>query len=68
MQMVFIRLRSGREFLHAIDAAWNIENIRQVKGKAAPWVKEDVPAIMGQLQWLQRRHAARAGRHDSRHP
>ena len=52
MQMVFIRLNSGREFLHAIDAAWNIENIKQVKGKAAPWVKEDVPAIMGQLQWL----------------
>lgn len=52
MQMAFIRLRSGQEFLHCIDAAWNMDNIRQVKGKAAPWVKEDVPAVMGQLQWL----------------
>jgi hypothetical protein len=23
-----------------------------VKGKAAPWVKEDVPAVMAQLRWL----------------
>jgi glyoxylase-like metal-dependent hydrolase (beta-lactamase superfamily II) len=52
MQMVFIRLQSGREILHSIDAAWNMDNIRQVKGKAAPWVKEDVPAVLAQLAWL----------------
>lgn len=52
MQMAYIRLQSGREFLHSVDAAWNMENIRQVKGKAAPWVKEDVPAMRGQLRWL----------------
>lgn len=52
MQMAYIRLQSGREFLHSVDAAWNMENIRQVKGKAAPWVKEDGPAIKGQLRWL----------------
>jgi glyoxylase-like metal-dependent hydrolase (beta-lactamase superfamily II) len=52
MQMVYIRLQSGREILHSIDAAWNMDNIRQVKGKAAPWVKEDVPAVLAQLRWL----------------
>ena len=51
-QMVFIALASGREILHSVDSAWNFENIRQIKGKAAPWVKEDVPAVMGQLRWL----------------
>jgi glyoxylase-like metal-dependent hydrolase (beta-lactamase superfamily II) len=52
MQMVYILLQSGREVLHSIDAAWNMDNIRQVKGKAAPWVKEDVPAVLAQLRWL----------------
>jgi glyoxylase-like metal-dependent hydrolase (beta-lactamase superfamily II) len=52
MQMVYLRLQSGREYLHSIDAAWNEANIRHVKGKAAPWVKEDVPAVMAQLRWL----------------
>jgi len=51
-QMVFIALQSGREILHSVDSAWNMENIRRIKGKAAPWVKEDVPRIMGQLRWL----------------
>ena len=45
---------SGRELLHSVDAAWNMANIRAVQGKAAPWVKEDVPAVLGQLRWLQR--------------
>jgi len=48
-QMVFIRLQSGREILHSVDSAW----IMEVKGKAAPWVKEDVPAVMAQLRWLK---------------
>lgn len=52
MQMVYIRLQSGREYLHSIDAAWNMDNIRHVKGKAAPWVKEDVTAVLAQLQFL----------------
>jgi glyoxylase-like metal-dependent hydrolase (beta-lactamase superfamily II) len=51
-QMVYIALQSGREILHSVDVGWVLENIRQVKGKAAPWVKEDVPAVMGQLRWL----------------
>ncbi len=55
-QMVYIRLQSGREILHSVDSAWIFDNILQVKGKAAPWVKEDVPAIMGQLRWLKAVH------------
>jgi glyoxylase-like metal-dependent hydrolase (beta-lactamase superfamily II) len=51
-QMVYIALQSGREILHSVDVGWVMENIRQVRGKAAPWVKEDVPAVMGQLRWL----------------
>jgi glyoxylase-like metal-dependent hydrolase (beta-lactamase superfamily II) len=51
-QMVFIRLQSGREILHSVDSAWIMDNITEVKGKAAPWVKEDVPAVMAQLRWL----------------
>ncbi len=51
-QMVYIALQSGREILHSVDVGWVLENIRQIKGKAAPWVKEDVPAVMGQLRWL----------------
>ncbi len=53
-QMVYIRLQSGRELLHSVDVAWNMANIRAVQGKAAPWVKEDVPAVLGQLRWLNR--------------
>ena len=52
MQMVYIRLASGREILHSIDAAWNLENIRQLKGKAAPWVKEDKAQVLAQLHFL----------------
>ena len=29
-----------------------MDNILQVRGKAAPWVKEDVLAVMAQLHWL----------------
>ncbi len=53
-QMVYIVLHSGREILHSVDVGWVLDNIRHVKGKAAPWVKEDVPAVIGQLRWLNR--------------
>jgi glyoxylase-like metal-dependent hydrolase (beta-lactamase superfamily II) len=53
-QMVYIRLQSGGEVLHSVDSAWIMDNIREMKGKAAPWVKEDVAAVMGQLRWLHR--------------
>ena len=51
-QMVYVALQSGREILHSVDVGWVLDNIRHVKGKAAPWVKEDVPAVVGQLRWL----------------
>jgi glyoxylase-like metal-dependent hydrolase (beta-lactamase superfamily II) len=53
-QMVYARLQSGREILHSVDSAWIYDNILQLRPKAAPWVKEDVPAIMAQLRWLKR--------------
>ncbi len=52
MQMAYIRLASGREILHSIDAAWNVENIRQMRGKAAPWVQENKQQVMAQLHFL----------------
>jgi glyoxylase-like metal-dependent hydrolase (beta-lactamase superfamily II) len=52
-QMVYLKLQSGREILHSVDVGWVLENIRQVKGKAAPWVHEDVPPVIGQLRWLR---------------
>jgi glyoxylase-like metal-dependent hydrolase (beta-lactamase superfamily II) len=52
-QMVYIRLQSGQEVLHSVDSAWIMDNISQMKGKAAPWVKEDGQAIMAQLRWLK---------------
>jgi glyoxylase-like metal-dependent hydrolase (beta-lactamase superfamily II) len=55
-QMVYLRLQSGREILHSVDSAWSLENVLQVRGKAAPWVKEDVPAVLGQLRWLKHVH------------
>jgi glyoxylase-like metal-dependent hydrolase (beta-lactamase superfamily II) len=55
-QMVYIALQSGREILHSVDVGWVLENIVQVKGKAAPWVKEDLPAVIGQLRWLNNLH------------
>ncbi len=51
-QMIYIALQSGREILHSVDVGWVLDNIRDIKGKAAPWVKEDVPAVIGQLRWL----------------
>jgi glyoxylase-like metal-dependent hydrolase (beta-lactamase superfamily II) len=51
-QMVYIALQSGCEILHSVDVGWVFDNIHEVKGKAAPWVNEDVPAVLGQLRWL----------------
>jgi glyoxylase-like metal-dependent hydrolase (beta-lactamase superfamily II) len=51
-QMVFVGLASGREYLLIGDATWHMDGVRQVKGKAAPWVTEDVNAVLDQLRWL----------------
>ena len=55
-QMVYARLQSGAEILHSVDSAWIYDNILQLRPKAAPWVKEEVPAIMAQLRWLKNLH------------
>jgi glyoxylase-like metal-dependent hydrolase (beta-lactamase superfamily II) len=60
-QMVYVRLQSGREVLHSVDSAWIMDNILMLKPKAAPWVKEDVPAIMGHLRWLKAVHEREPG-------
>jgi glyoxylase-like metal-dependent hydrolase (beta-lactamase superfamily II) len=51
-QMVFVSLASGREYLLIGDATWHMDGVRQVKGKDAPWVTEDVNAVLDQLRWL----------------
>ena len=51
-QMVYIALESGREYLLIGDAAWHMDGVRLMKGKAAPWITEDQAAVMRQLTWL----------------
>jgi glyoxylase-like metal-dependent hydrolase (beta-lactamase superfamily II) len=51
-QMVFVALASGREYLLIGDVTWHMDGVRQVRGKAAPWVTEDARAVMDQLTWL----------------
>jgi len=51
-QMVYIKMADGQEFFHAFDTAWNMDNINLIQPKAAPWVEEDQPPIMGQLRWM----------------
>jgi glyoxylase-like metal-dependent hydrolase (beta-lactamase superfamily II) len=51
-QMVYVVLDSGREYLLIGDAAWHMDGVRQVTGKAAPWITEDEPAVLDQLRWL----------------
>jgi hypothetical protein len=29
-----------------------MDGVRLIKGKDAPWVQEDVPALLAQLSWL----------------
>lgn len=51
-QMIFVTLESGAEYLFIGDSAWHMDSVRLIKGKAAPWIKEDEEAIMAQLTWL----------------
>jgi glyoxylase-like metal-dependent hydrolase (beta-lactamase superfamily II) len=51
-QMVFVALESGREYLLIGDVTWHMDGVRQLVGKAAPWITEDEPAVMAQLRWL----------------
>jgi len=51
-QMVYVALESGREYLFIGDTAWHMDGVRLIKGKDAPWVQEDTPALLAQLRWL----------------
>jgi glyoxylase-like metal-dependent hydrolase (beta-lactamase superfamily II) len=51
-QIVYVALESGREFLLIGDAAWHMDGVRLMRGKAAPWVTEDEAAVRDQLAWL----------------
>jgi glyoxylase-like metal-dependent hydrolase (beta-lactamase superfamily II) len=51
-QMVFVALESAREYLLIGDATWHMDGVRLIKGKDAPWVTEDQPAVLAQLAWL----------------
>ena len=51
-QMIYVALESGREYLFIGDSAWHMDGVRLMKGKAAPWIKEDEPALLAQLTWL----------------
>jgi glyoxylase-like metal-dependent hydrolase (beta-lactamase superfamily II) len=51
-QMVYVVVESGREYVLIGDAAWHMDGVRSITGKDAPWVTEDVPAVMDQLRWL----------------
>ena len=51
-QMVYVALESGREYLLIGDATWHMDGVRLIKGKDAPWVTEDQPAVLAQLSWL----------------
>ena len=51
-QMVYVTLESGREYLLIGDATWHMDGVRLMKGKDAPWITEDQPAVLAQLTWL----------------
>jgi len=51
-QMVFVALEDGRELLLIGDSTWHMDGVRQMRGKDAPWVKEDEAAVLAQLTWL----------------
>jgi glyoxylase-like metal-dependent hydrolase (beta-lactamase superfamily II) len=51
-QMVYVVLESGREYLLIGDASWHMDGVRLVRGKDAPWITEDEPAVLAQLRWL----------------
>lgn len=51
-QMIYVALEAGGEYLFVGDSAWHMDNVRLMKGKDAPWIKEDEDALMAQLAWL----------------
>lgn len=51
-QMIYVALESGVEYLFIGDSVWHMDGIRLLKGKDAPWIKEDEDALAAQRIWL----------------
>ena len=51
-QMIYVVLQSGKEYLFAGDVAWHMDGVRTIRGKDAPWISEDEPAMTAELTWL----------------
>jgi glyoxylase-like metal-dependent hydrolase (beta-lactamase superfamily II) len=51
-QMVYVKLQSGKEYLLSGDVAWHMDDVRQMKGKDAPWIQEQTDFVMAELKWL----------------
>jgi len=51
-QMVYVVVESGREYLLIGDTTWHMDGVRLARGKDAPWIIEDEPAVLAQLRWL----------------
>ncbi len=50
--MIYVVLQSGKEYLFAGDVAWHMDGVRTIRGKDAPWITEDEPAMTAELTWL----------------
>ena len=51
-QMIYVALDSGREYLFIGDVTWDMDGVRLIKGKAAPWITENTGQILAELKWL----------------
>jgi glyoxylase-like metal-dependent hydrolase (beta-lactamase superfamily II) len=51
-QMIYVALDSGREYLFIGDVTWDMDGVRLIKGKAAPWITENTDQILAELKWL----------------
>jgi hypothetical protein len=48
--MIYLVLQSGREYVFAGDVAWHVDGVRLIRGKDAPWIKEDEDASATELK------------------
>lgn len=53
-QMIYVALESGSEYLFAGDTGWLMDNVRQIRGKDAPWIAEDTDYVTAELTWLNK--------------
>ena len=57
-QMIYVKLQTGREYLLAGDVAWHMDDVRLLRGKDAPWIKEQEDFVMAELKWLNELYRA----------